>query len=95
MISIATIYKTVDFLKNMDIVQELCFAEGSTRYDANIGEHINVVCNRCGRIEDINERSLSLLESKVAEKSRYQICGRRFELYGFCNNCKNKKVHLK
>jgi Fur family transcriptional regulator, peroxide stress response regulator len=91
MISMATIYKTVDFLKNMGIVQELCFVEGSARYDANIDKHINIVCMRCGRIEDINEQSLSILESKVTERSRYQVFGRRFELYGYCNNCKNKR----
>jgi Fur family peroxide stress response transcriptional regulator len=91
MISVATIYKTLDFLKNMGLVQELCFGEGGTRYDVNIDKHINVVCMHCGRIEDIDEQSLSILESKVAERSKYQIFGRRFELYGYCNNCKNKR----
>jgi Fur family peroxide stress response transcriptional regulator len=93
MMSMATVYKTVDFLKNMGIIQELCFAGEVNRYDANISKHVNVVCIRCKRIEDIDEQqSLSLLESRVSDRSRYQIFGGRFELYGYCNNCKNKKT---
>ena len=91
MVSMATIYKTLNSLEKMGIVQELGFADGSTRYESNIEKHINVVCVHCGRIQDINdEASLSELESRVIKKSKYQILSRRFELYGYCSTCKNK-----
>ena len=91
MVSLATVYKTLDLLRKMSMIQELGFANGSARYEANVGKHINIVCVRCGRIEDVDEHSLSGLESKVAEKSKYEIFSRRFELYGHCNECKRKK----
>jgi Fur family peroxide stress response transcriptional regulator len=91
MVSMATVYKTLDLLRKMSMIQELGFADGSARYEANIGRHINIICMRCGRIDDIDEHFLSTLESKVAEKSKYEIFGRRFELYGFCSECKIQK----
>ena len=91
MVSMATVYKTLDLLRKMSMVQELGFADGSARYEANVEKHINIICMRCGRIDDIDEHSLSTLESKVAEESNYEIFGRRFELYGFCSECKLQK----
>jgi Fur family transcriptional regulator, peroxide stress response regulator len=92
MVSLATVYKTLNLLVKMGIIQELGFAEGGARYEVNDRKHINVVCLYCGNIEDIDEQqSLSLLESKASEKSKYRISGRRFELYGYCDNCKNKR----
>ena len=91
MVSLATVYKTLDLLRKMSMVQQLGFGDGGARYEANTGRHINIICMRCGRIDDIDEHSLSTLESKVAEKSKYEIFGRRFELYGFCSECKIQK----
>jgi Fur family transcriptional regulator, peroxide stress response regulator len=91
MVSMATVYKTLDLLRKMSMVQELGFADGSARYEANTARHINIICMCCGRIDDIDEHSLSTLESQVAEKSKYEIFGRRFELYGFCSECKLQK----
>ena len=49
MVSLATVYKTLDLLRKMSMIQELGFADGSARYEANVGKHINIVCVRCGR----------------------------------------------
>lgn len=90
MVSLATVYKTLELLKRKGVVKELAFA-GKSRYDANVGRHINLVCVSCGRIEDVDDRSLEELESKVAKKSRYSILGGRFELYGHCSECRSSK----
>ena len=89
MVSLATVYKTLELLAEIGVVRELSFADGA-RYDANIGKHVNVVCLHCGRIEDIEEESLADLESRIARRSKYQIRSGRFELYGYCSECKSK-----
>jgi len=90
MVSLATVYKTLELLGKIGVVKQLSFPDGS-RYDANTDGHINLVCWNCGKIEDINdEKSLEVLESNVAKKSKYKILGRRFELYGYCNECQPK-----
>ena len=58
--------------------------------DGNIDEHVNVICLRCGKIDDVNEDSLLEMESRVKRKSKYKILTSSFELYGYCESCKNK-----
>jgi Fur family peroxide stress response transcriptional regulator len=92
MVSLATVYKTLELLGRIGIVKELSFPDGA-RYDANADTHINLVCLNCGKIEDmIDEKSLQVLESNVVKKSKYRILSRRFELYGYCNECQSKMI---
>ncbi len=89
MVSLATVYKTLELLKKKGLVRELDFPTGA-RYDSNVDEHVNLVCVRCGRIDDVDEASLGDLESRVARKAKYSILGGRFELYGYCSQCQGK-----
>lgn len=89
MVSLATVYKTLELLKKRGIVRELDFPTGA-RYDSNVEEHVNLVCMKCGRIDDVDEASLGELESKVARNATYSILGGRFELYGYCSQCQGK-----
>lgn len=89
MVSLATVYKTLALLKKKGLVRELDFPTGA-RYDSNVDEHVNLVCVKCGRIDDVDETSLGDLESRVARKAKYSILGGRFELYGYCSQCQGK-----
>jgi Fur family peroxide stress response transcriptional regulator len=91
MVSLATVYKTLDLLKKKGIVQELRLAGGS-RYDANVGRHVNLVCVNCGKIEDVDYDLLEEIENKVARKSKYDIVGSKFELYGYCSDCQKAGI---
>lgn len=92
MVSLATVYKTLDLLKRLYIVQELGFADKSARYETNSKAHINMVCTSCGKISDVEGvRGLSELEFQARDKSSYYILTRRFELHGYCPSCKSKR----
>ena len=90
MVSLSTVYKTLDLLKEKSLVNEI-EVEGEARFDAHTDEHINLVCMNCGKIEDIDEESLREIQVKVAKKSKYLILKSSFELLGYCNICKSKK----
>lgn len=91
MVSLATVYKTLDLLKRLYIIQELGFADKSTRYETNDNSHINMVCISCGRISDImGIQGLPELELQARERSNYYILSRRLELHGYCPSCKSK-----
>jgi Fur family transcriptional regulator, peroxide stress response regulator len=90
MVSLATVYKTLDLLKRLYIIQKLGFADKSTRYETN-DSHINMVCISCGRISDVmGVHGLPELELQASERSNYYIVSRRFELHGYCPSCKSK-----
>ena len=88
MVSLSTVYKTLDLLRERKLVNEI-EVDGESRFDAHIDEHINLVCLNCGKIEDIDEKSLKNIQSKVAKRSQYLIVKGNFELHGYCNKCKS------
>jgi Fur family peroxide stress response transcriptional regulator len=87
--SLATVYKTLNVLKNMDEVLELGFSNGDTRYDGNKPyAHPHVVCIRCQKILDADVSLAHHLTQEVAQLSGYQIVSHRLDFYVLCPDCK-------
>ncbi len=89
MVSLSTVYKTLDLLREKKMVNEI-EVDGESRFDAHTDEHINLVCLKCGKIEDVDEDALTEIQSRAAKKSKYVILKSSFELIGYCSNCKSK-----
>jgi Fur family peroxide stress response transcriptional regulator len=89
MMSLSTVYKTLDLLKGKKLVNEI-EVEGEARFDAHTDEHINLVCMNCGKIDDVDEDSLKVIQNRVAKKSKYLIVKSSFEFSGYCSDCKSK-----
>ena len=53
MTSRATVYNTLNWLKEAGMVREV-FEGGDLRFDPNVGGHHHFVCRVCGRIEDVD-----------------------------------------
>ena len=90
MVSLSTVYKTLDLLREKKLVNEI-EVEGEARFDAHTDEHINLVCVSCGKIEDVDEDLLKEIQIKAAKKSKYIILQSSFELSGYCSLCKTKQ----
>lgn len=90
MVSLSTVYKTLDLMREKRLVQEIQINH-ETRYDGHIDDHINLICIKCGKIEDVDEDTISSIQSRAARKSKYQIIKSQFELIGYCSNCKDQK----
>ena len=88
MVSLSTVYKTLDLLKEKKLVNEI-EVEGEARFDAHTDEHINLVCMNCGKIDDIDEDSLKEIQNRAARKSKYLVVKASFEMFGYCNICKS------
>lgn len=53
-ISLATVYKNVNLLKEQGIVIEINMPSGKMRYDYLARPHIHLACKNCGGIEDLD-----------------------------------------
>ncbi len=80
-LSLATVYKTLDTLVEAGLVHEVEHTGERKRYDANVDPHHHLVCTRCGRITDFEDRSLSEVATQsfapgfIAERVRVQVLG--------------------
>jgi Fur family peroxide stress response transcriptional regulator len=91
--SIATIYKTVNLLKQLNEVLELGFPDGSNRYDGNKPyPHPHVICTKCKKITDPNLGSLKDLTKEVIEETGFQILNHRVDFFGTCRDCQSRKA---
>ncbi len=91
--SIATIYKTVNLLKQLDEVLELGFPDGSNRYDGNKPyPHPHVICTTCKKIIDPDLGSLKDLKKEVVKETGFQIQTHRVDFFGICGDCQSRRT---
>ena len=91
--SIATIYKTVNLLKELNEVLELGFPDGSNRYDGNKPyPHPHVICTKCKKIIDPNLGSLKDLTKEVIKETGFQILNHRVDCFPFSQDSKSRKA---
>ena len=88
MVSLSTVYKTLDLMKEKKLIGQIDVG-GETRFDAHTNPHINLVCMKCGKIDDLDENLLSEIQDRATKKSKYLILKGNFEFMGYCNNCKS------
>lgn len=88
--SLATVYKTLDFFKQLGLVNELNVGEPSSRYDAVVQCHPHTVCKVCGRVEDLRLEALTEVAKKLAPNLDFDIECEQLILYGTCGECRKK-----
>lgn len=89
--SIATIYKTVNLLKQLNEVLELGFPDGSNRYDGKKPyPHPHVICTTCRKIIDPNLGSLNDLTQEVIRETGFRILNHRVDFFGTCRDCQSR-----
>jgi len=86
-ISLATVYFTLDLLKDLGLVQELGFSDRSSSYDPNISPHINIICPRCGKVYDYEAASVKKLWSQIVAETSVMPLRQRLGIYTFCDKC--------
>ena len=85
--SLATVYKTIEILKEIGLVQVLNVGEDSFRYDANVENHPHIRCMVCKRVDDMEEVDASEFIVKIKGETAYQGAGEQCDFYGVCPNC--------
>jgi Fur family transcriptional regulator, peroxide stress response regulator len=88
--SLATVYKTLNVLKEIGEVLELGFSGDDNRYDGKKPyPHPHLICIRCHKILDPEVSLAQSLIQEVAQSSGYQIVGHRLDFYGLCPDCQD------
>jgi Fur family peroxide stress response transcriptional regulator len=86
-ISPATVYKTVQVLKEARKIQELPFYDEKTHIDGNVEPHINLICLKCKKITDLINPKVAEFVNHYSEKVDFKIEGQRIDFYGICKKC--------
>ena len=87
----ATVYKTIELLREMGEIQEMSVIDGKIRYETNMTPHINIHCIKCGKVEDVFSDRIQELFNEFEKKSQYEIKSHSFDFFGYCPDCKNQE----
>ncbi|MBW1784230.1 MAG: transcriptional repressor [Deltaproteobacteria bacterium] len=92
--SLATVYKTVTLLKELNEVLELGFPERGNRYDGNKPyPHPHLICVTCKRIMDPELTSLDHITRELVAKTGFEILSHRLDFFGICPDCRKGDGH--
>jgi Fur family transcriptional regulator, peroxide stress response regulator len=82
----ATVYSSLQSLRDAGLVREVLLDEGVSRYDANIKPHHHFRCRCCGIIKDIDWSALPQLSLAGVQPNlrpeTYEVT-----VYGVCDRC--------
>jgi Fur family peroxide stress response transcriptional regulator len=84
--SFATVYNTLEALRNIGNIQELKIDPSKKRYDPDSTKHHHLICIKCKKIVDIHKDFRVNLPKEMA--GGYEVLGNSIEFYGICRNCK-------
>ncbi len=92
-ISLSTVYRTLQTLKGLGLVEEVHFDETHHHYETKpAGEHCHLLCLGCGKIIEFKYPLALMVKVNVPDAKDFDIVGSEVRLTGYCANCrKNRK----
>ncbi|MFP3866896.1 MAG: Fur family transcriptional regulator [Desulfobacteraceae bacterium] len=91
-ISLATIYNTLNTLVRLGFLKMLELESGN-HYETNLRQHINLICNICGKIQDM-DGSLTINSAEVLRCFGFQVLDSRMEYHGVCSACRGRQKRV-
>ena len=91
-IGLATVYRTMQLLDEIDAISRLNLDDGCIRYEINVeGEdshhHHHLICSECGKIIEVKEDLLDSIEERIEKDYKFQIKDHDLKFYGKCSDC--------
>ena len=86
--SLATIYNTIELLKDTGQVLEIEFSGVPNRYDGRRPQpHPHLICLQCEKIEDLDMIETADPLKPISTATGYELVHHRTEYYGVCPHC--------
>lgn len=95
-IGLATVYRTIQLLCQLELVEKVVLVDGIVRYEmaerdrGSAHHHHHIICLDCGNVESFEDDLLENLESAIAKKTGFEVVNHEVKFYGYCNKCKEK-----
>lgn len=94
-IGLATVYRTLELLSELKVVDKINFGDGVSRYDLRREGahhfHHHLVCIECGAVDEIQEDLLGEVEKVVERRWHFKVMDHRLTFHGICHRCLEKR----
>lgn len=96
-IGIATVYRTIQVLSELSLIDRLNLDDGYVRYEIHkkgkeesCHHHHHLICQECGSIYAFQDDLLEELEKRIEDTMGFQVVDHEVKLYGRCKKCRGK-----
>jgi Fur family transcriptional regulator, ferric uptake regulator len=90
-VGLASIYRALDLLDRLGLVQRFDVGEGVARYEAALpggDHHHHLVCDSCGTVEPFEDQALEDAIHGLSDKTAFAIAAHDVTLRGECPSCR-------
>lgn len=88
-LNISTVYRTLELLKELELVTETDLGDGRVRYHSiKKGHHHHLVCHKCGQIIDLDESVLFPLKDVLSREYEFDADLKHLAIFGRCGKCR-------
>jgi len=88
-VNISTVYRTLELLKELELVTEISLGDGRVRYHCmGKGHHHHLVCQRCGEVIDVEESMLNRLWDEIGQRYDFRVDMKHLAFFGLCAKCR-------
>ncbi len=90
-ISLATVYRNLNMLKNLGLINEVRFDEHHLHYELReAGEHYHLICLNCGEVIEADLPLVDYLKKNVEQAQHFRLKDVEVNISGYCNRCRRK-----
>ena len=87
-IGIATVYRALSFLEEVDLITSITFGTDGKKYESNSkSHHDHLICTKCGKIVEFLDDEIEKRQDRIAKKNKFKITSHSMQLYGTCSDC--------
>jgi Fe2+ or Zn2+ uptake regulation protein len=90
-LSLGTVYRNLEVLVCEGLVREVPTPGSAVRFDGNPAPHHHFVCERCGRIDDLELALPAGLAERVRRRYRLRPRRMRIDFFGLCRECTGRE----
>ena len=86
-VSLGTIYRTLDILREIGLVQVFSHGGGASRYEAALEKHHHLVCTQCRELTNVQAAALSQIAHDIAKDAGFTGIDYSLTIVGRCADC--------
>lgn len=93
-IGLATVYRTIQLLSELNLIDKLNLDDGYVRYEIGVKNqedsshhHHHLICLDCGNIYAFEDDLLEALEERIKKTLGFEVVDHEVKLFGHCSEC--------
>ena len=87
-VSLGTIYRTLDILREIGLVQIVSVGGTAARYEAALEKHHHLLCTMCRELTNVSADGLDDIVGEISQRAGFENADFSLTISGHCSDCK-------